>query len=226
MSKHSFLERGAKIMKKTKAEQTADKILDSAVEIFAEKGYSATTTSEIAKKAEVAEGTIFRYFPKKKDLLTKVVYRFLDSFGEKLLISPLERILKDNKNQPVEVIIKEIIKDRVRLFRKYNGYLKVLATEMQFHDEIYDIFKTRILTSGFDFGEHLFQELYDRGEIRDLNTLVTFRTLLGSVVFMMIQRSFLSDISSGLTLDEEIDQIIDILMNGIKRKDTGGDNSE
>jgi len=213
-------------MKKTKAEQTADKILDSAVEIFAEKGYSATTTSEIAKKAEVAEGTIFRYFPKKKDLLTKVVYRFLDTFGERVVIRPLERILEIHKSQPAEVIIKEIIKDRVKLFQKYNGYFKILATEMQFHEDVYEIFKSRILTSGLDFGENLFQELYNRGEIRDLNTLVTFRTLISSVAFMMIQRSFLSDISSGLTLDEEIDQIIDIFMNGIKKKELGGNGDE
>lgn len=41
-------------------------VLKAAVKIFSEKGYSAATTSEIAKEAGVAEGTIFRYFKTKK----------------------------------------------------------------------------------------------------------------------------------------------------------------
>jgi len=36
-------------------------ILDAATKIFAEKGYAGSRTSDIAKEANVAEGTIFRY---------------------------------------------------------------------------------------------------------------------------------------------------------------------
>lgn len=42
------------------------KILIAAIESFAEKGYASTSTSEIAKKAGVAEGTIFRHYKTKK----------------------------------------------------------------------------------------------------------------------------------------------------------------
>ena len=51
------------------------KIIVSAIQSFAEKGYSATSTSEIAKKAGVAEGTIFRHYKTKKDLLLAIVDR-------------------------------------------------------------------------------------------------------------------------------------------------------
>ncbi|WP_378941173.1 TetR/AcrR family transcriptional regulator [Mesorhizobium sp. ANAO-SY3R2] len=47
-------------------------ILDAAAELFREKGYYTTSTSEIAQKAGVVEGTIFRYFATKRDLLFKV----------------------------------------------------------------------------------------------------------------------------------------------------------
>lgn len=42
------------------------KIIIAAIESFSEKGYAATSTSEIAKKAGVAEGTIFRHYKTKK----------------------------------------------------------------------------------------------------------------------------------------------------------------
>ena len=41
-------------------------IMSAAIEIFAEKGYSATTTSEIAKKACVGKETIFHHYKTKK----------------------------------------------------------------------------------------------------------------------------------------------------------------
>lgn len=41
-------------------------ILEAAIDVFAEKGFSAAATSEIAQRAGVAEGTIFRYYRTKK----------------------------------------------------------------------------------------------------------------------------------------------------------------
>ena len=42
------------------------RIVQAAIESFAEKGFSATSTNEIAQKAGVAEGTIFRHYKTKK----------------------------------------------------------------------------------------------------------------------------------------------------------------
>ncbi len=203
---------------KRKSEKTAEKILDSAVKIFAEKGYAATTTNEIAKEADVAEGTIFRYYPKKKDLLTKVVYKFLDTFAEQVIIRPLEKVLDDHLDDGVEVILKEIIKDRVKLFDRYHGNFKILITEMQYHEDIMEIFRTRVITNGVQFGDRLIQELKNRDEIRDINNILMFRTFLGSVGIMLFQRKFLQSIETGLSLEEEIDALVDVFMYGIKKQ--------
>ncbi|HDR5124643.1 TPA: helix-turn-helix transcriptional regulator, partial [Bacillus anthracis] len=57
------------------------RILEAAVDMFGEKGYASTSTSEIAKRAGVAEGTIFRYYKTKKDLLLAVVMPTLMKFA-------------------------------------------------------------------------------------------------------------------------------------------------
>jgi len=43
-------------------------ILRAALELFAAKGFYATTTKAISKKAQIAEGTLFNYFETKEDL--------------------------------------------------------------------------------------------------------------------------------------------------------------
>ena len=46
----------------------SERILESAVQLFSQQGYHATSTREIARKAEVSENTLFRYFTRKEDL--------------------------------------------------------------------------------------------------------------------------------------------------------------
>ena len=46
------------------------RILEAAVDMFGEKGYASTSTSEIAKRAGVAEGTIFRYYKTKRFIIS------------------------------------------------------------------------------------------------------------------------------------------------------------
>lgn len=55
--------------------ETAERILDSAIELIKEKGYKGATTKDIAKKAGVNEVTIFRHFGNKKGIMEAAVKR-------------------------------------------------------------------------------------------------------------------------------------------------------
>lgn len=48
-------------------------IMKAARDVFREKGYEEALISEIAERAEVVEGSIYRYFENKRDLLLKVI---------------------------------------------------------------------------------------------------------------------------------------------------------
>jgi len=54
-------------------EQISKRILSAAFEVFAEKGYTKTTVSEIAKRAECAAGILNKYFDSKENLLTTLI---------------------------------------------------------------------------------------------------------------------------------------------------------
>ena len=61
------------IFTKVKPEQdTRAKILATAQHLFAHRGYDGTTTKELAEKAGIAEGTLFRHFTNKKAILVEV----------------------------------------------------------------------------------------------------------------------------------------------------------
>jgi len=56
-------------MARRKTDGKRERILEAAVKVFARKGYFAAKVSEIARKAGVADGTIYLYFRNKEDIL-------------------------------------------------------------------------------------------------------------------------------------------------------------
>lgn len=54
---------------------TQQKVLRGAVTLFLEKGYTKTTTGEIAKAAGIGQSSFFHVFPSKEALLLELVKR-------------------------------------------------------------------------------------------------------------------------------------------------------
>lgn len=70
-------------------EASRTKILDSALELFGERGYHATSISQIARKAGTSQGLLYNYFDGKSHLLEEIykrgfaeIERFIEEFEE------------------------------------------------------------------------------------------------------------------------------------------------
>ncbi|MCP5380438.1 MAG: TetR/AcrR family transcriptional regulator [Novosphingobium sp.] len=63
-------------------------ILLAAKEVIDTKGYEGVTMAEIAEKADIVEGTVYRYFKNKDDLLLRVAEDwFLEQYGDLVDVS-------------------------------------------------------------------------------------------------------------------------------------------
>lgn len=64
-------------------EQRVDEILDAARAVFCEKGYEQAAVAEIALRIGVVEGTVYKYFASKRELLLKVLEHWYEEmFGD------------------------------------------------------------------------------------------------------------------------------------------------
>jgi len=80
------------------------KILAAAQKVFFEKGFHAGSTSEIAREANVAEGTIFRHYKNKKELLLSVVFPVLIKMAAPGILKDAKKLLA-NQEAPLEEIL-------------------------------------------------------------------------------------------------------------------------
>jgi AcrR family transcriptional regulator len=112
-------------------------IISAAHAIFSEKGYEKAAMNEIAKQAGVAEGTIYKYFSNKQDLLARVISRFY-----KQLIENTEANLVGVKG--FENQLRVIISRHIQTFFEDLGLCRLLLQEVRPlhsypHSEVYQL---------------------------------------------------------------------------------------
>jgi AcrR family transcriptional regulator len=74
-------------LRERKKERTRLAIAEAAHRLFRERGFDAVTVAEVAREADVSEGTVFNYFPTKEELF----YGQMESFEAALVDAVRER---------------------------------------------------------------------------------------------------------------------------------------
>ena len=71
-------------------EKTRKIILDSSLNLFAEKGFNGTSISDIAKKAEISKGLIYNYFESKTAIAEAIYGEIMEDF--KNIMAPIYKV--------------------------------------------------------------------------------------------------------------------------------------
>ena len=67
-----------------------DRVIRAALELAAEGGYDVVQMRDVAGRAQVALGTIYRYFPSKDALLLAVMVQWLGDLEQRVMRRPPE----------------------------------------------------------------------------------------------------------------------------------------
>ncbi|HEY5588000.1 MAG TPA: TetR/AcrR family transcriptional regulator [Candidatus Paceibacterota bacterium] len=195
-------------------ENKEEKILESAIVLFSKKGFSATTTSEIAKKAGVAEGTVFRYYKTKKHLLIKVMSKLIEVMSVELIANPVEKILKQNEDKDDADILKMLLMDRLEIFNRYWDIIQVIITEIQFHKDIRESFFKNVVFKAKDVLGEFIESGIAKGRFKNFDSMVVSRALLGTFMAYIIQKKIMGE-NKLIGNKQEVDQMIKLFLNGL-----------
>lgn len=57
------------------ASETKERIIEAALELFAQNGYLGTSMNDIAQKIGITKGALYKHYSSKRDIFNKIVER-------------------------------------------------------------------------------------------------------------------------------------------------------
>ena len=191
----------------------------SAIKIFSAKGFDGATTSEIAKDAGVAEGTIFKYYKTKKGILTQILIQLINIMSEKIILGSIKKIFKDSSQKDAKQVLKEIFYDRISLLNAIFPMAKIIFMEFLLHEDVRDAIYKNVIKNAFELFKEFHKRAIKEGVLRDdVDPFIIFRSILANIAILIFQKQIFSDKLPIKNLDKEMDVIIDIILQGIEKK--------
>ncbi|NJN75869.1 MAG: TetR/AcrR family transcriptional regulator [Synechococcaceae cyanobacterium RL_1_2] len=191
-----------------RSETTRDRILETALELFAKHGYEGTTTKDLALQAGVAEGTIFRHFKNKKAILVEVATE-----GWVELLTELLTELSEMANYKA---IATMMRRRMLNIRHNSALMKVCFIEAQYHPELKERIQEEIISKMTGVAEAFFETAMDRGVYRRMNPTILAHVFLGMFAIAgFSDNTMIGSHASPKELQEMAEGIADIFLYGV-----------
>ncbi|GGY08654.1 TetR/AcrR family transcriptional regulator [Paludibacterium paludis] len=171
-----------------KKEARPAEILDAALDLFVEKGFSATRMEEIARRAGVTKGTPYLYFSGKEDIFKAMINEFL--------LNPLGTIqetVSARSGSRADLLheLMEIWWHKVAS-RKAGGLCKLMIAEAANFPELTRYYHDELIQPGKNLVARIIRAGIDSGEFRDVPVDDAAEMLLAPALMTMIdQHSFL-----------------------------------
>lgn len=178
-----------------KQQEKKDRILDAAIQLFAQSGYTGTKVADIAKAADVSFGTVFTYFENKEALFERAILEPL----KELDLAFHERKMTD---EPILVQLETFVSEHISFMAKQRDYLQLIQQVLgqpakfpELLDEL-DLFFHRMMDNIRPFIEKGQQDgVLDQGD-PELTAASYFSFLIG--IRLTFTDHALSDFWSGL----------------------------
>jgi AcrR family transcriptional regulator len=149
-------------------------ILQAATRLFGQKGFDRATTKEIAAEADISEGTIYKYFRNKHELLMNIIEEVVPGLFNKELLLPDQAGVRERFTVGFERVLDYICAHR--------EMLSVLVSEVGRNQDIQREWVTI-------YGQELLQRLKERldllaaaGEMRPVNTALAARLMISAAM--------------------------------------------
>jgi AcrR family transcriptional regulator len=183
--------------------------------IFPEKGYAGTSTSEIAKKAGVAEGTIFRHYKTKKVLLLSIVTPVMSKLLAPFVMRDLNKVLNQRYDR-YEDFLRAMIVNRREFLQSHFPILKILLQEIPFQPELREQFLEHVAGKIFIRLDELVKFYQEKGQIIQIPSRSVIRFTVSTIMGYLLTIYLIAP--KDWDDDAEIERTIQFIMHGLSVK--------
>jgi TetR/AcrR family transcriptional regulator, fatty acid metabolism regulator protein len=161
-------------------ESKESRILAAAEEEFSNRGFSSAKIADVARKAQVAEGTIYEYFKNKEDLLMSV--------ADKRIHEQLEALPELFDIRTPRRRLRRMVRHHFSLHVSNRNFLRLFVTEILLNLNFYQSKAYDSYRRYQEFIESVVREGKEAGTVRtDVNPRVFRNLFLGACIHMGIR---------------------------------------
>ncbi|PQA83360.1 TetR family transcriptional regulator [Limnohabitans sp. TS-CS-82] len=194
-------------------------LLDAALALFVEKGFTATRSEEVAARAGVSKGTLFLYFQSKEDLFKAVIRENIGSlfpaWNEEL--DTFEGSSTDMVKYAMRVWWERVGNTAA------SGIAKLVMSEAQNFPEVAAFYQADVVVPGTKLLQRILQRGVESGEFRAMDTDKVVYTLIAPMIFLMMWKHSMGACAASANIidpQEFIQMQVDMLLNGMLTRST------
>lgn len=197
--------------KRRTPEERREEICRAAASLFARQGFERTTTKEIAARAGISEGTIYKYFTSKQEILF--------AFIQPKALSTVPTFFDEPTTRSDAEIISAFIDDRFRLWEENRDLMRVILSEAMFSPTLAAGLNS-MLHPAFQAVERFIARRMAEGAFRQLDAAIAARGLIGHVLAYFFKWNLLGTGAPDVATRQQLaDELTELFLHGISRPD-------
>lgn len=182
-----------------------EEILDAATKLFAEHGFADTDTQQLADKLGVGKGTLYRYFPSKRELFLAAADR-----GMRRLCQYIDDSIAPIQDPPERIA--QVVRSYLTFFANHPELCELLIHERA-------LFKDRKKPTYIEYREanrerlrSLYRSYIAEGQVRDI-PVDQLLDVLGDLLYGTMFTNYFA--GRQVSVDEQARGILNIVFHGI-----------
>jgi AcrR family transcriptional regulator len=152
-------------------------ILDTALELFAEKGFHQTSISDITRKAGISKGLLYNYFESKDEVLKSIIQTGYDAAYNNLDLNGDHNLVKEEFIHFLQITFRSV-RENPKFWKLYS------ALVMQ--PEILDLVKIEYSQKAQDIQKLFLNFIKKSGSISPENDLIAISSLIKGAHLILI----------------------------------------
>jgi len=191
-------------------EDRRDQLIDAAMRVYSQKGFTRATNKDIAREAGITPGLIYYYFESKEALLKAIIEtrspaQLMTTLPPQALELPPQLFLRMLILRALSIIESEQLIQLVRM----------LLPEMAHNPEVASIASSMIQRI-LEFLVSYFEKQVGKGALRPIDGVLTAQVTIGSVLAFVLRRQIMGDpVALAYTHEQIAEAVSETVLQGI-----------
>jgi AcrR family transcriptional regulator len=183
-------------------------ILDAATKVFAEKGYHRATIKDVSRAAGIADGTIYKYFDNKMDVLLGILNRLNET-------EQRADHFAASAEGDFRHFLTSYLRHRLSIILPNQDIFQAVLPELLTNSELRTTYYEQIIKPSVALAEQFLRSQIEAGQFRQMDVPLTVRTIAGSLLGILMFR-MLGDDQLQERWEDLPEVLADLILNGLK----------